>query len=156
MLLSPHNQKSNSDFDSNLRDALSGSGDAAGQLLDDYRGSLMKLAEQLVDSQLRPKAGASDLVQVTMIDAKECIRSFRGNTPLVFEAWLKQILAHNVIREFRKYRDTKKREYRREVSLEFCSPADALGDEADTPSVVMMRDESKTKLQQALEQLSPD
>lgn len=110
--------------DSGLTERLSaaraGSQEALGLALEDCRCYLLGIVEREVGPDLRAKAGASDLVQQTFLDACRGFAAFQGNSEAELLAWLRQILLHHLGKLARRYRDTQKRQLGREVSL---SPA---------------------------------
>ena len=76
-----------------------------------------------VETWLRAKVDASDLVQETMLEAFRDFERFGGASEQEWLAWLKRILAHNVADFVRRYRGTAKRQARREVRIR--SPQDS-------------------------------
>lgn len=120
---------------------------ALGQLLERYRGLLLFLAEGRLDNAMRCRAGASDVLQETLLDAHKGFLQFAGSTEAELIAWLKRILLNNLV-DMRRKRDLPRR------------PAgDGLSDEeaiagADgkctTPSQGAIRNEQRQLLLQAL------
>lgn len=97
--------------------SLAGCPAAFGQLLEGCRNYLLVVANEALDSGVRPKGGASDLVQDTFIEAQRDFARFRGTTERELLAWLKGILAHRVANHHRRY-GAEKREIAREIPLE--------------------------------------
>jgi RNA polymerase sigma-70 factor, ECF subfamily len=97
--------------------AHGGSTLALGQLLEHCRRYLLTVANESLDSDLRPKGGASDLVQDTFVEAQRDFPRFRGTTEKELLAWLTTILSNRVSNHVRHYRHTWKREANREVPL---------------------------------------
>jgi RNA polymerase sigma-70 factor (ECF subfamily) len=64
--------------------------------------------------ELRAKAGASDLVQQTFLEAHQAFPGFRGTTEEELRAWLRRILRHNLANFIRDFRNTDKRRVARE------------------------------------------
>ncbi len=58
--------------------ARAGSAPALGALLDAFRNYLMLIANAELDSELRKKFGASDLVQETCLHAQQGLRASKG------------------------------------------------------------------------------
>ena len=79
------------------------------------RGYLGFAARAQVESWLRVKVDASDLVQQTMLEAHRDFDRFKGASEQEWLAWLRKILSHNVADFVRRYRGTAKRQVRREV-----------------------------------------
>lgn len=85
--------------------------------LQKYRHYLMTLARAQLSPRYRAKVGASDIVQQSMIQAYQAIDDFRGESEVELRAWLRQILARNLIHLDRDlHRD--KRNIDRERSME--------------------------------------
>ena len=87
------------------------------------RSYLDIVARAQVETWLRAKVDASDLVQETMLDAFRDFERFDGTSEQEWLAWLKRILAHNAADFVRRYRGTAKRQARREVPIR--SPQDS-------------------------------
>ncbi len=100
-----------------LRQAQSGSRDALGWLLSAYINYLRYLTSSQLNSRLRRRIGASDIVQETLIEAHRDFDQFRGASPSEFSAWLRQILFNNVHRAIEQHVTTAKRDLRREIEL---------------------------------------
>ena len=81
--------------------------------LERYRSYLRLLAEARLDRRLRAKLDASDVVQQTMLHAHRAWRQFRGTSDGELAAWLRQILARNLLHCVRDFRRAK-----RDVSCE--------------------------------------
>jgi RNA polymerase sigma-70 factor, ECF subfamily len=105
-------------FDELLRAARGGCPDAMGRVLQACHAFLLNLAEDAIDSDLRPKGGASDLVQDTFLEAQQGFAHFQGKSEDELRAWLRLILVHNAANFRRNYRDRAKREVGREVPLD--------------------------------------
>jgi RNA polymerase sigma-70 factor (ECF subfamily) len=115
--------------------ALPGSPEELGRVLEAYRNYLLRIAEQELDPDLRTKAGASDLVQETFLEAQRDFARFCGTSEDELRAWLRQPLLYNLANFARRYRGTAKRDVGREVSLEPAGSQEAGGGPAaDTPS----------------------
>jgi RNA polymerase sigma-70 factor (ECF subfamily) len=106
------------EWDVTFLDARHGSIDALGRLLEACRNYLLLLANQQLRDDLQAKAGGSDLVQDTFLEAHRDFRTFQGRTEEELLGWLRRILLNNLGAFSRQYRDTKKRTVRREVSLD--------------------------------------
>jgi len=121
-----------------LAAARSGSRESLGKLLETCRNYLSLVAQREIDSDLRAKGGASDLVQETFLEAQRDFARFQGCSEDELLAWLRQILLHNVANFTRRYRDTRKREVSREVPIladdSASAPGLGLPDRTLTPS----------------------
>ncbi len=143
-----------------LAAARGGSHEALGQVLNACRGYLLLIAEQELDSRLRAKGGASDVVQQTFLDAQRAFDRFAGDSDEELRAWLRQVLRHNLADFTRRYRDTGKRGVKRERSLEpGSSSADheaGLAAPDPSPSAEAMAHEQAETLRRALDRLPED
>ncbi len=92
-----------------------GSSDELGFLLESCRAHLLVVAECELGSTLRPKAGASDLVQQSLLEAHRGFEEFRGSTAEEFLAWTSTILRRNLMDLGRRYRASESRSVAREV-----------------------------------------
>jgi RNA polymerase sigma-70 factor (ECF subfamily) len=126
------------------------------------RNYLGVLARAQVESWLRAKVDASDLIQQTLLEAYRDFANFRGTTEAEWLAWLRRILTHNAANFVRQYHGTDKRQARREVPLRF--PADGShasgcadpADHGESPSQQLLRKEREFQVADALTQLPPD
>ena len=87
------------------------------QLFDRYRHYLWVLAQAQLGRYLRAKCDPSDLVQQTLLEAHRDFPRFAGDHEGELLGWLRQILAHNLFNETRRFA-TQQRNAAREVSLE--------------------------------------
>ena len=76
--------------------ATGASGNAV-QELEEYVSYLEVVADCLMNSHLRTKEEASDIVQETMLEAHRDFESFRGRTDTELRAWLRRILMNNLV-----------------------------------------------------------
>jgi RNA polymerase sigma-70 factor, ECF subfamily len=126
------------------------------------RNYLGIVARAQVESWLRAKVDASDIVQQTLLEAYRDFHKFRGTTEAEWLAWLRQILAHNAANFIRHYRGTAKRQAQREVEL--VRPGDDANgprafdpsDHGESPSQQLLRKEREWQVAEALAQLAPD
>jgi RNA polymerase sigma-70 factor (ECF subfamily) len=135
------------------------SANEVGELIEGCRQYLLVIAEAELGNDLRVKAGASDLVQETFLEAQRAFDQFHGDSRDELLAWLRQILLHRLAKLGRCYRRTQKRELSRE-----CQPLESsqallnylYDSEATTPSGHAAKTEQSAIVQQALDRLSPD
>jgi RNA polymerase sigma-70 factor (ECF subfamily) len=126
------------------------------------RNYLGVVARAQVESWLRAKADASDIVQETMVQAHRDFAHFRGATEAEWLAWLRKILAHNVADFVRRYRGTGKRQQRLEVPLapppdkSSLAPGLEPRDTGETPAQEVMRLEREFQVADALTRLPED
>ena len=133
-------------------EARSGSRQALGELLDCHRRYLLEVARQSIADDLRPKGGASDLVQETFLDAHRRFADFSGASAEQLRAWLRCLLVHRAAKLGRSFRGTT----RRRLSLEMPLHPDLAAARQPTPSLAMMADERLGELQAAIERLPAD
>ena len=119
-------------------------------------------ARAQLESWLKVKVDASDVVQQTMLEAHRDFERFRGDSEPQLLAWLRRILLHNVADFVRHFRGTAKRQVRREVpfgnpaeSSRFFGAPEPVAPGA-TPSQELVRRDNELRLVAALEKLAPD
>jgi RNA polymerase sigma-70 factor (ECF subfamily) len=122
-----------------------------------FRAYLKLLAQNQIDAWLVQCVDASDLVQQTLLKAIEQADQFHGNSDAEYLAWLRQILARNLIDAFR-FHSRVKRNLARHCSLEdditeSFRRIDALADSQLTPSQRAATNELLLHLPAALEAL---
>ncbi len=140
-----------------LEKALAGDIDSFGELLEHYRAYLTVLAQRYLDTRLRGRLDAADVVQVTFLEAQRDLPSFRGHQIEELLGWLRHILRHNVSSAHQKHIYTQKRSAGREVSNSPTDSRPAITDlapsETTSPSQRLMRDEAAVYLANCLEEL---
>ena len=90
--------------------------EAFDQELDQYRSYLLLLARMQLDALPRLKIDASDLVQLTLLEAHAKRHQFQGDREAL-AAWLRKVLANNIRDSLRRARRLR-RDVTREQSLE--------------------------------------
>jgi RNA polymerase sigma-70 factor, ECF subfamily len=140
-----------------LHEAQAGSPEALGQVLDPWRRYLLVIAARELDPEVHAKAGPSDVVQQTFLEAQRDFAQFRGADASALRVWLHRLLRNNVANVNRFYRAAK-RGVGREQPLEAGNSSAASGPAADTPSPSgqAVAHEQAQALQQALERLPED
>ncbi|OAI41002.1 hypothetical protein AYO40_00540 [Planctomycetaceae bacterium SCGC AG-212-D15] len=135
-----------------LRAARQGSSDALGRIFEAFREEFTRLAQLGMADDLRAKAGASDVVQQTFLEAHRDIAQFSGDSAEEFRAWLRRILEHNVRNIARAYREREKRQLARELPLGVV-PGDALILATPSPSAKVANQERVAALEAAISRL---
>jgi len=139
-----------------------GDNEALGLLLEQYRGFLLMLAHRYLSAKLRRRIDPSDIVQITFLEAKRDLDSFRGQSPAEFAGWLRGMLRNNVATAVTRHVTTKKRSLRREVDGNATGPGGDSGaapwlyqlpGSTTSPSGVAIRAEAAMALLEALHQL---
>jgi RNA polymerase sigma-70 factor (ECF subfamily) len=143
------------DFAQLLVRARDGSDEALGTLLQSCRRYLLAYANRTLDSTLRPKGGASDLVQEAFILAQRDFLSFDGSTLGELLAWLHRIVEHQLHNQVRYYKGTLKRSVGRETSLDAGEPI-ILADCGASPFEEMAQEDEQRRLRIAVERLPDD
>lgn len=153
--LSIESSKSHEDqIETWIRDARAGSSDALGALVNLCRNYLLAIANRQLPASLQAKLGASDLVQVTSLEALRSFGGFKGERLDQLLAWLRQILLHNVANVDRRFRLSPKRQVSREVSLaDAMKGADHPHDSGPTPSGIASSMEIQARVEQAISRL---
>jgi RNA polymerase sigma-70 factor (ECF subfamily) len=139
-----------------------GNAPAQGDILLRYQPWLKLLARLQIDSHFQGKFDPSDMVQQTLLQAWGAFPQFRGQTEAELGGWLRQILAHVLAHEVRRYRGTQQRDLAREVSLEEALAqssqrlAEVLAAPGSSPSEQAARHEQEVRLAEVLARLPED
>ena len=129
--------------------------------LDEFRSYLRVLAQAQLSRQFRRHLDASDIVQQTLLEAHKDEDNFQGDTEPAQMAWLRRILARNLLDEIKRLRRKRRdigRERPMQEMLEASSMrlADLLAADQSTPSGHIGRDEDLLRLANALTELTDD
>ncbi len=119
------------------------------------------LAHRNLSEQLRRRVDPGDIVQITFLEAKRDLQSFRGDSPGEFAAWLRGMLKNNVATAVTRHVMTQKRSIRREVNADGKPGNDSgnapwiaqLPGSTTSPSGVVIKEETAIALLEALHQL---
>ncbi len=84
-----------------LKRAKDGEKNAIGELLQKYRSFMRFSVERSLGPNLNARIGASDVVQMTNLEAYQAIAQFEGTTIEQFSSWLRKILKHNLANAIR-------------------------------------------------------
>jgi RNA polymerase sigma-70 factor (ECF subfamily) len=139
--------------------ARQGSPEAWGKLLEDCRPFLLAVANEELADAIRSKAGASDVVQDTCLEAHRDFARFAGRTQDDLRRWLRRILKNNLANLRRSFLNTGKRSVRHEVPLDGGRDPDAelqLAADSTSPSERAVHREQHELLEQALGELPAD
>lgn len=144
-----------------IEGARRGDADCRERLFELCRSYLGFVARSQIETWLRRKVDASDLVQETMLEAYRDFDRFDGRTEGEWLAWLRRILNHNAADFVRRYRCTAKRAAGREVP--FRDPADSRSPgvpepaaDTPTPSQEFLLIDTELRVTEALSKLSSD
>ena len=129
--------------------------------LNRFRGYLQVLAQIELSPRLRAKVDASDIVQQSLLEAHQGLAAFRGRSEAELAAWLRMILARNLLNTVRDY-GAAKRDVRRELPLAQRVEQSSvrldqfLAAQQTSPSQNLLRSERAEKLATALADLPED
>ena len=152
------------DFAQLLERCRTGDKTAGEQLFGRYRHYLWLLAQAQLGRLVRAKCDASDIVQMTLLEAHRDFQQFAGHEEAELLAWMRRILAHNLFNEHRRY-TAKRREAAREVSLDHvCTGVEhssvtlgrGLADQTLRPSQLALKRETAVAVANVLAKLPDD
>jgi len=119
-----------------------------------FRDYLCALARLQIGPELRGHLEASDIVQITLLEAHQRLHQFRGTTDGEMRRWLGRALANNLADEVRKLLADKRHIDRRQSLQESSSRLEAfLAVDDSSPSQKADRNEQLTRLAAALAKL---
>jgi len=139
-------------FLSRLAAAREGTAEQQAELLYSFHSYLRAVAINNIGADANGKLSASDLVQCALIDACDGFDQCRAGGKDEFKAWLRQILMNGIANRYRFLR-RQKRDVGKEVNIATDSPA---APDSESPEAVALRREDEKRLEEAVEQLSPD
>ncbi len=134
---------------------------AGGRSFEQYRDYLSLLVRLQFSPRLRAKMDPSDVVQETMLKAVQAQGDFRGQTQAEEMAWLRQILAHQLADDRRRFCRDKRRISLERPLAEAVDGSSArlelfLAEEQTSPSQRAVREEELLELSEALATLPED
>ena len=137
--------------------ARNGCNDALTELVRSMRGYLLLIANQELNTQLKAKVGASDVVQSVLLRAEQKLPEFRGNSKQTLLGWLRKMLLNEIIAVHRKYAVSEKRNVGREVGLpDERRQGQPLYDPGHSPQSNAVMNEDAWRLRNAVERLPAD
>jgi RNA polymerase sigma-70 factor (ECF subfamily) len=144
-----------------LQQARRGDREALGRLLEAHRTVLHRLAEGRLGERLEVRVDASDIIQQTFLEAHRSFQQFAGEDARELAAWLQGILDHKVAGAVRDHTLLRKRDVRREQSMDDSQGGKGpLKQELDaghsSPSEKAIREEDERRLAEALTTLPTD
>lgn len=98
--------------------ARQGDEESLGELLQPYRNYLHLVARTQINLHLTVWVTPSDIVQETFLQACHGLDQFRGTSEAELLTWLRRILISKLIGTFRAHLSSKKRDVRRQRSLQ--------------------------------------
>jgi RNA polymerase sigma-70 factor (ECF subfamily) len=136
-----------------LAAARAGVGDALGEVFERLDSYCRLVAGSELSPDLRPKVGASDVAQKSLLEAFDRFANFQGETEAEVRVWLSKIVQNNVIDAARHYRDAERRTTSREQPLDAGSFV-GVAARGPSPSLAFRRQEDDLALRQAIAQLT--
>ena len=144
-----------------LRRVADGDDSAASELLQRHRRRLRRMVAIRLEDRVSARVDASDIVQETLIKAVRQLPEYSRKQPIPFYPWLRQLAWKQIVDVHRHHIAYEKRsinrEHRPEEFLSGASEnllADRLFKIQTSASGAAMRNELKTKVREALSQLS--
>jgi RNA polymerase sigma-70 factor (ECF subfamily) len=139
--------------------ARSGSAPALEELIGTYRSYLLLVANEEIDSKLKGKVAASDVVQDACAEIARQFDGFRGGREQEWRAWIRQMLMHDLLDARRRFFETSKRDLVKEVPLHApagAAPAPQILASDPSPRSHLIAQEEAALLQSALQRLPED
>ncbi len=119
------------------------------EIIEQFETYLLMVAKTGMKNSLQGKFGASDILQISLIEAHKSIEKFNGTSVSEIRNWLKRIVLNNLLDQSKQYTGTHKRSLDRENAMGSRDLPSGL----DTPSVVIRREETDAKLMQLVDAL---
>jgi RNA polymerase sigma-70 factor (ECF subfamily) len=145
-----------------IRDASQGDAEAMRRLLDRHRERLRRMISLRLDSRLRARVDASDVVQETLADAAAKFCNYARERPLPLYPWLHRLAVERLAAVHRKHRRAEARSVAREQIGGFTWPdssarllVERLTATDTTPGHALIRNERRRLLHVALAALAP-
>jgi len=130
---------------------------AFNELFGRYLSRIENLVRLRMGIALRSRESISDLVQECYLEALRTFDRFTPAGPRGFYRWLCQIVEHKIVDAHRHHFGAACRDARRQVSLEGGAADEAAqANSIETPSQIILREESCRAIREALERLPAD
>ena len=145
-----------------IQNARHQGGEVLGALLDQYRNYLYLIARTQIDLHLAVRASPSDVVQETFLQAAREFEGFEGTNGPQLLAWLRKILANNIVAAYHRHVTARKRDLRRDRPVEklaqsidqsSCFVEQALANSCERPDALLMREEQAAAVADMLARL---
>lgn len=144
-----------------LNEARNADAERLAKLLDAYRNYLRLMARLQLNRMLQSRVSPSDLVQESILVAKNAFVGFRGKTEPELLAWLRSVLAQRLI-DTNRFHSAKQRDFNLERRIDDSLDQSSrqmrafLTKEKDSPSRIACRREQEVILADALARLPED
>src|SRR5437868_2446191 len=76
---------------------------ALGRLWEEHRERLLAMLERRIDSTLRQRIGADEILQSTFLDASRAWAAYQRGSPMRPYAWLYRLALDRLIEEYRRH-----------------------------------------------------
>ena len=150
------------DFQKLMGAVLKGDGEALASLFSLYRDRLRRMVELRLDTRLRGRVSASDILQEAYIGALQRLPHYQASTDIPLFVWLRSVTMQRLIDAHRRHLGGQVRDASREIRLGRVDVLEAGSGQiaelfADTtsPSLAARRGEILAIVRAALEQLDP-
>ncbi|MEO2050105.1 MAG: sigma-70 family RNA polymerase sigma factor [Pirellulales bacterium] len=141
-----------SDWSTLVKAARQGDDDAFGQICDRMTEYLLLTASD-IGNGLTAKFGASDIVQQSLLQARQGMSTFKGTSEGELRTWLVTLVQRNLIDSVRHYSQSKKRDTSREQSGRMEYLAESQAGLHKTASSIVRQRETDEELLRAVAQL---
>lgn len=132
------------------------------QLLMRHRTRLRRMIAIRMDPRLAARTDPSDVVQEALLDASRKLPDYLRRQPLPFYPWLRQLACERLVQLNRRHIQAQARSVRREESFDLALPdqsvmqlAKRLVSSRTSPSQRLVREELRSRVRTALDQLAP-
>lgn len=134
-----------------------------GELLEKHRQRLLRMVELRMDPSLKPRVGASDVLQEAYLEISGRVEAYLQDPRMPFFLWIRFITAQRLLKTYRFHAGAQKRSVHQEAKSPMAAgPAvtsiaivDHLAASGITPSLVMVKDETRSRLVEALDAMNP-
>ncbi len=150
------------EFRRTLDSVLEGDPGALASLFSVYRDRLQRMVELRLDTRLRGRVSASDILQEAYIGALQRLPHYQASSDVPIFVWLRSVTMQRLIDVHRRHLGGQVRDAGREVRL---GEVDAMGASSaqiaelfvdnTSPSLAARRGETLAQVREALEQLDP-
>jgi RNA polymerase sigma-70 factor (ECF subfamily) len=150
------------DVEALVRAAGNGDEAAADRLLGGHRARLRRMIAVYLDRRIAARIDPSDVVQEALAEAAQELPRYVREQPLPFYPWLRRFAWQRLMQLHRHHIGAGKRSVAREETWPMPLPDESAGDLAErlidhqtSPSLRLIRDELRQRVQAALDRLSP-
>jgi RNA polymerase sigma-70 factor (ECF subfamily) len=150
------------DFQRKMDAVLEGDGEALASFFSMYRDRLRRMVELRLDSRLRGRVSASDILQESYLGALQRLPHYQTCTDIPLFVWLRSVTMQRLIDAHRRHLGGQLRDAGREIRLGDVEAIEAgtgqiaeLIADTTSPSLAARRGEIMALVRDALEQLDP-